>query len=192
MRGRRRAQAKIECFVPGATGTLAGVIEVYNGSNGEATKALYETMSANGPAGVIATNVFRAVKCSARAKVYRGGNGHGSYRDQAYERKQWSIRNLCEALRMDASLVLSGGWGWGIDEQLRAEGSPHYHVLYVDLPTGQVSFHTDQRESGPDYGKPWDGVRGKGPERVCRWCADILEGWAHWPAAPTEEVRVAQ
>ena len=32
------------------------------------------------------------------------------------------------------------------------------HVLYVDLPTGQVSWHCTMRGSGPDYGDDWDGM----------------------------------
>ena len=40
---------------------------------------------------LLAVNLLRAQKCSERAKQYRGGNGNGSYRDQAYRRKQWSM-----------------------------------------------------------------------------------------------------
>ena len=52
---------------------------IYEGSNGDATRALYEHLQTLGPAGVIALNLFRAQKCSTRAKLYRGGNGRGSF-----------------------------------------------------------------------------------------------------------------
>ena len=76
----------------------ADVISIYQGSNGEATKALYAQLESMGPHGVIAMNLFRACKCSERAKVYRGRG----YRDEAYRRKQWSMDNLCEALTKHA------------------------------------------------------------------------------------------
>ena len=59
-------------------------LDVYRASDGEATKRLYVELELLGPAGVIALNLFRACKNSERAKAYRGGNGHGSYRSQAY------------------------------------------------------------------------------------------------------------
>lgn len=144
---------------------LASVLRVYTGSDGEATKSLYAQLEALGPLGVIAMNVFRATKCSERAKAYRGG-GH---RSAAYERKQWSMDNLCEALTASAE---GAGitWGWGVDE----EQPFHRHVLYVDLPTGQVSFHTHERGSGPEYLGKWDGMRGHAADRICRWVGRLL------------------
>ena len=69
--------------------------EIYYGSDGESTKALYARLWKLGPVGVIAVNLFRACKCSERAKQYHGGiRGKGSYRSMAYERKQWSIAAL--------------------------------------------------------------------------------------------------
>lgn len=150
---------------------------VYDGSDGEATKALYARLEACGPLGVVATNLFRAMKTSARAKRYRGGNGKGRYRDQAYETKQWSIDNLCRELVANDGLALS--WGWGRDE--RAIGFED--VLYVDLPTGQVSFHSERRRDGPDYPGDWDGAREIGGARVCAFCADVLAGAASRPVA---------
>jgi hypothetical protein len=69
-------------------------LEIYAGSDGEATKRLYAELEALGLVGVIAMNLFRACKASARAKVYRGGG----YRGMAYDKKQWSIGQLVEAL----------------------------------------------------------------------------------------------
>jgi hypothetical protein len=146
------------------------LMQVYTGSNGEATKALYDRLEKLGAAGVIAMNLFRAEKASERAKKYRGGNGHGSYRGQAYEKKQWSIGLLAVALTMHAR-ELGLTWGWGED----AKQEFHRWVLYVDLPTGQVSFHTEPRGEGPDYAGQWDEIRGMGPTRVCRWIVSLLE-----------------
>jgi hypothetical protein len=149
--------------------TLADVIRVYQGSNGDATQALYARLAALGPIGDVAVNLFRAQKSSERAKVYRGGG----YRGKAYDRKQWSMDNLCAALTEHAP-ALGVTWGWGLDK-----GTPVYeHVLYVDLPTGQVSFHTATRGIGPNYPGEWDGVPGHSPDRILRWCGRLLEGAA--------------
>jgi hypothetical protein len=125
---------------------IAAVLRVYQGSDGEATKALYAALEKLGPDGEIAANVFRAVKCSERAKVYRGGRATigQSYKSKAYERKEWALNNLTKFL------ALHGGfrWGWGIDKAM-APDDPHKNVLYVDIPTGQVSFHSPVRLAGP-------------------------------------------
>jgi hypothetical protein len=143
---------------------------IYEGSDSAATKALYDRLAALGPAGAIATNVFRAMKASERAKKYRGGNGHGSYRGQAYEKKQWSMGLLADALTAHANSI-GLTWGWAEDD----EQTFHRWVLYVDLPTGQVSFHTSPRGDGPVYPGQWDRVTGAGPYRICRWIAALLE-----------------
>ena len=142
------------------------VMGVYAGSSGEATRQLYEELEARGPIGIIATNLFRAQKNSARAKVYRGGG----YRGKAYDRKQWAMDNLAEALNHHAG-KLGIAWGWGVDE----DQARHNVVLYVDLPEGQVSFHTARRGQGPDYPGAWDGERLVGATRVCRFAASVLE-----------------
>ncbi len=144
--------------------SFAEVLSIYQGSDGVATKALYARLAALGPMGVIAVNLFRAQKASERAKQYRGGR----FRAAAYERKQWSIDNLCTALAehgVSAGLV----YGWGEDET-----QPVYcFVFYVDLPTGQVSFHSSFRGEGPDYpgGLGW-------PARRLRAAHPALDGIA--------------
>lgn len=141
------------------------VLAVFSGSDGEATKALYEQLSGLGPAGAIGINLFRAQKASSRAKVYRGG----SYRGMAYDRKGWALDQLCAALVVhgdDLGLV----WGWGEDPAQPV----HRHVLYVDLPTGQVSFHAGARGVGPDYPHRWDGKRRMSPARICRHVAELI------------------
>ncbi len=143
--------------------------DVYFGSDGEATKALYAKLEQHGAIGVIAMNLFRACKCSARAKVYRGGiRGKGSYRAMAYDRKEWSIRNLVEALSKHAELGIK--WGW------RRDPAQEFHdwVLYVDAPgAGQISFHSAQRGIGPDYDLPWDAAE-PSDRRVIRFIDSVL------------------
>lgn len=157
--------------------TLDDVLAVYNGSNGDATKALYARLEALGVAGVVAVNVFRAHKTSNRAKDYR----RSAHRRESYGRKGWSIENLAKILSEHAD-ALGIRWGWGYD----AKAKNFEHVLYLDLPTGQVSYHTDARLEGPDYPGKWDGVKKVGDQRIARWCAALLDG-----AAPAPEIAVA-
>lgn len=150
---------------------LVRVRIVYLGSDGDSTKALYADLEKLGPVGIVATNLFRAQKNSERAKKYRGGiRGQGSYKDMAYARKQWAMENLTRALAQHAP-DCGITWGWGIDDKQDF----HRHVLYVDLPTGQVSFHTERRGLGPDYPGKWDGVRHVSPTRICNFVASVLD-----------------
>lgn len=148
------------------------VMAVYNGSNGDETVAMYKRLEALGPAGVIAMNLFRCTKASGRAKVYRG-RGSRAWRAQAYDKKNWSIGLLAAALAEHAA-SLGIAWGWGVDELLAKTDDPHVHVIYVDLPEGQVSFHTDERRPGPDHPTGWDQVRGAGPTRICKHVSALL------------------
>jgi hypothetical protein len=151
--------------------TLREVYEVYLGSDGERTRALYARLEALGAAGVVALNLFRAQKCSSRAKVYRGGlPGLGSFRGAAYERKQWSLDNVCAELEQHAG-ELGLRWGWRED----ARQVFHRWVLYVELPTGQVSFHAAARGRGPEYPGEWDGKVDASAGRIVTWAARLLK-----------------
>lgn len=144
------------------------VLRIYEGSNGEETIRLFKQLELCGSRGRVAIELFRAQKASSRAKVYRGGNGHGSYRQQAYARKEWAMENLCRVLMVDAA-PLGIAWGWKADPN-----EPIYPwVLYVEIPTGQVSFHTASRGLGPEYSGEWDGIRGASPARLARWIANL-------------------
>ena len=147
---------------------------VYDGSNGDATRALYAKLEKVGPLGVVAMNLFRALKTSSRAKVYRGRG----YKDAAYDTKQWSLDNLVRVL---VAQDLGIRFGWGRDE--KAVGFEN--VLYVDTPMGQMSFHTERRGDGPDYPGVWDGAAKSGPDRICRWCEMLLIS----ADAPVEEAQ---
>lgn len=146
---------------------LAYVMTVYSGSDAHATKGLYARLVKVGPVGTIAVNLLRAQKSSERAKVYRGR----SYRGLAYDKKQWSMDQLTTALTEHGE-ALGIGWGWGEDPKQEF----HRWVLYVELPNGQVSFHTAERGAGPDAPRPWDGVLRASPQRICSWAAQLLEG----------------
>lgn len=144
--------------------TLAYVRRVYEGSSGDLTKGLYERLEAIGPVGFVAANLFRAQKCSERAKGYR------RHKSDAYGRKQWAMDNLAKALS-EHGQTLGLRWGWKEDPAQ----SFHNQVLYVDLPCGQMSFHTDARGAGPDYPGEWDGVKGACAGRIVQWCATLLD-----------------
>jgi hypothetical protein len=88
----------------------------------------------------------------------------------AYGKKQWSMDKLCSVL-FDHSKALGINWGWKRDDNA---GGFHDWVLYVDLPTGQVSYHTSARGMGPDYSGEWDGVRGESNERLIKWVDTIV------------------
>jgi hypothetical protein len=135
----------------------------YQGSNGDATKALYGRLEALGPVGTIALNLFRAAKCSERAKEYSR-----RFKGEAYGRKQWSLGNLDAALTQHAQ-ALGITWGWKRDPAQAL----HCWVLYVDIPTGQVSFHTAARSSQKEYAGEWSGLGG-GPFRIVNWCDRLL------------------
>ncbi len=141
------------------------VLEIFNGSNGDDTKALYARLETLGPVGVVALNLFRAQKCSARAKEYR----RRAHKSEAYDRKNWSMANLCQALLLHAA-ALNIRWGWKQDP----EQEFHNWVLYVDLPTGQVSFHAAGRGQGPDYPADWDRWPGQSAQRIVSWVSSLL------------------
>lgn len=143
------------------------VLDAYRGSSGQVTQALFKELEAYGADGALAIDLYRAQKASERAKVYRGGErGRGSYKGMAYDKKQWAMDNLCRHLRENGRYT----WGWGVDDKQEY----HRHVLYIDLPTGQVSFHNAHRGEGPEYEKPWDGMPGQSPDRICKFIAGVL------------------
>jgi hypothetical protein len=147
---------------------------VFAGSDGEVTKAYYAELEKRGPIGLVALNLFRAQKCSRRAKVYRGGiRGQGSFKSMAYDRKSWSIANLCTSLQKHAE-DLKIRWGWKEDPGV-VFGMTASHVLYVDLPQGQCSFHSPDRGQGPEYAGCWDVTHLSEP-RILAFCDAVMKG----------------
>ncbi len=181
------ARVMVEQAMPPLGDTLdsaiAAVRKIYDGSNGDWTKELYRLLEAKGPMGVIALNVFRACKTSERAKVYRGRNQNGRFRDQSYDRKQFSLYNLCEMLNRLHPQAMDFRWGWAKDQS-----EPYAPwIIYVELPTGQVSFHSPARGMGPLFTGKWDEAKGTAPDRICRWCAMVLLDETLVPAPPMVE-----
>ena len=146
---------------------------IYRGSDGALTRRFYAALERRGPVGFVAMNLFRAQKCSARAKKYGpyAGRAGQSFRDMAYERKGWSLKQLSAALQEHGeSLGIVFGWG-------RDDGQSYNKwVFYVELPAlGQVSFHSPERYDGPDYPGEWDGRRAS-EERIIAFCQRVFNG----------------
>lgn len=139
--------------------------EVFATSDGAVTRAYYAKLL-DLRLGLIAVNLFRAQKCSTRAKLYRGGG----YRGMAYERKEFSLRELGRALSGQTEI----GFGWKRDPKT-IHGLDPMWVMYVDLPNGQVSFHSPTRFEGPDYAGEWDGMRAS-ERRILEFCDAVMEG----------------
>jgi hypothetical protein len=133
-----------------------------------------------GPAGLIAAFAFRVQQASDEAKDHiehrfnaqTGAEyGRAASRD-AYGSKNWAMQRLYFAL-VDYADQLGITWGWRSDPKTPS----HPHVLYIDLPTGQVSFHAEHRGHGPDYPAEWDGtydIR----DRIQRWVDPTHRGSA--------------
>lgn len=47
--------------------TLLDITRTYNGSSGQATRLMYARLNEFGPSGIVALNLLRACKASARA-----------------------------------------------------------------------------------------------------------------------------
>jgi hypothetical protein len=145
---------------------------VYYGSDGAKTRSLLRRLESLGLIGQIAAQLFRTQKYSSRAKTYRGGIRHSSgertsYKELAYDGKEKALQGLCSVLSKIGHELI---WGWKEDPvQKHAK-----FVLYVNLPQGQVSFHSPIRLDGPDYPKEWDGERGS-ERRIIEFCQRLLE-----------------
>lgn len=146
--------------------------DVFRTSDGALTRTFYAALSRRGPLGRIAVNLFRAQKCSARAKKYGPIAGHHlvTFRWMSYARKAASLKELTEILEaFGERFGLS--FGWGRDEYQDS----NKWVLYVDLPNGQVSFHCSERYNGPDYPGNWDGLK-LSESRIIDFAQHVLSG----------------
>ncbi len=141
--------------------------KVFHQQDGRITKAYYAELSALGPIGLVALNLFRAQKRSSRAKDYR----RGKWRRAAYDVKSWSMDELCRILAEHGE-ALGIKFGWKEDAGVVFGSDPSF-VLYVELPQGQISFHQPHRGAGPDYPGEWDGRRGASEERIIRFCDGV-------------------
>jgi hypothetical protein len=136
--------------------------DVFAQNNGNTTKAYYGELAKCGHAGELAVALFRAQKRSSAAKKYRGSR----FRSDAYDVKNWSMSEITRLLQKDN---LGMAWGWGYDEN-----TPNFeHVLYVELPSGQCSFHSAERLNGPAYARGWDGFH-MSKEHILRFCDAVM------------------
>jgi hypothetical protein len=124
-------------------------VDIYLGSHGGRTRSYLSKLEKLGWEGKVAAQVFRAQKASSRAKAYKGGLTNVSYSDLAYDAKAKAISRLCELLAEDPTRMT---WGWKEDPS--EDYAPW--VLYVELPNGQVSFHSRERMTGPNFVGKWD------------------------------------
>lgn len=134
---------------------------VYEASNGELTKALYRELDSRSIHGQLATALFRAQKRSSAAKKYRGRR----YTSESYAVKNWSMGEICRIL---SALGNEYVWGWQHDPKTVG----YEWVLYVELPS-QVSFHSADRLTGPDYTGEWDGKH-VSADRIIAFCEQVL------------------
>lgn len=141
------------------------VSSIWLGRDGRLTKELYIELGMRGPMGELAVNLFRANKNSGLAKKYRGRSAKGA----AYDTKQWAIGNIEKLLATHAE-SLGIVWGWKRDPTQAV----HDWVIYVELPTGQVSFHSVARGNGPDFAGDWDGEHASA-DRVIELAACVLD-----------------
>ena len=102
------------------------------------------------------------------AKGLQGGLTNVSYSDLAYQKKAEAVAALCEILSTDPCGMT---WGWQHSSQ---KDYPPW-VLYLDLPQGQVTFHSAERLTGPDYEGQWDREH-ESEQRVLEFC-DSLVGY---------------
>jgi len=123
------------------------------------TAKLYKRIGQCGTVGPIAEILLRVQISSEKGKKYRGDSSGFSY-----AKKSECMAGLCAVLKDQQQI----DYGWGIDRKCDAE-----HVLYVDLPNGQVSFHCFDRIGGPDYPKQWDGAHASG-KRIREFAASVL------------------
>jgi hypothetical protein len=144
---------------------------VFDGSNGGQTRSFCCALEKTGQLGKIAAELFRIQKASTRAKVYGGGikvkYGKVSYRTLAYARKGDCLSALCYLLQADNCGLT---WGWGYDSKQQLAKC----VLYIDLPLGQVSFHSTDRFAGPKYQGEWD-KEYKSEQRILSFCDKVLK-----------------
>lgn len=133
--------------------------DVFKQRDGEATVTLCIELSKRGLLGAAAVCLYQAQYSSARAKTYRRRS-----KGYSYERKNIAL------MRMPRWLERSSiEYGWGFD----ATSKNYENVLYVELATGQCSFHSSERGDGPEFKGRWN------PEvdsmtSVFRFCDQVL------------------
>jgi hypothetical protein len=173
----------VDIMEPGTMTRISLSFSVFDGSDAVRTRKFLAHLEKQGQAARIAAALFRSQKASSKAKQYSGGiersNGEfHSYRSLSYQKKSRSLEELCSLLLVDSAGIV---WGWDRDDE-----TPHApHVLYLDLPTGQVKFHSVERLAGPDYLGNSDGERAA-EARIIAYCEQFTEGLVLPPERPRE------
>lgn len=138
-------------------------IEAFNSRDPAVTVSFQNSLLGRGVRGQLAFGVFRAQKRSTVAK----GQRKRKFRREAYDGKQEALVYVDRLLTANDGLV--DDWGWAKDSQQNY----HDQVLYVDLPTGQCSFHSDHSSSAKAYGGKWDrSVESK--DSILAYCDEVL------------------
>ncbi len=142
--------------------------EVYQENNAPTTRLLFSRLKKLGSLGLLAVELLRAQKNSDRGKLqgYKKSKVF-NYSGVSYGRKAKALSNIARIL-LENNLGIK--WGWGEDP---AEFKIPW-VLYLELPTGQVSFHNRKRYEGPDYEGQWD-KKNASCERILEFCDRLLE-----------------
>jgi hypothetical protein len=81
-----------------------------------------------------------------------------------YAAKLGHLKTLCAELKSTP-----WEWGWTIDTT-----KGRRHVLVVELPTGQVAFHSPRRFAGPDYAKGIEEQTSRTIDRIGLYCQNLL------------------
>jgi len=98
---------------------------------------------------------------------YQGFDG-SDYSRANYRRSREAREKdyLKKALALDEACKLAQQAGIQFGWSRESDDSHVPWVVYFDLPTGQVGFHSNSRGKGPDYPGEWDGVSGVSAERI--------------------------
>lgn len=149
---------------------VGGVHRAYYGSDPALTRKIYDRLRKSaGQVGELAALLLSAQKTSDRAKVYKNAD----HRRQSYSTKRKSMTAIANHLMLYAEVVGIVSWGWKIDPSM--EDGEMKWVLYVDLPNGQVSWHSPERFEGPDYPHEWDGSK-ESKNRIIEFAQSVLDG----------------
>ena len=145
---------------------MSRTLKAFSSSDGSFVTSLTADLCRRGASGAVACTLFRAFNNSQRAKKVRR-RSYGKSRNERYSQKNESLTNLSSAIEAFRPDLV---WGWKKDYS-----TPGFEwVIYVELPTGQVSFHSRNRGNGPDYAGDWDGERAT-RERIAEWCGQLLQ-----------------
>lgn len=141
--------------------------DVFRKRDGNLTVSLCVELAKRGLLGAAAVCLYQAQYSSARAKTYRRSSKRVSY-----ERKNIALMRMPRWLsRADIA------YGWGYD----ATSKNYEHVLYVELATGQCSFHSSERGDGPEFSGKWDS-QGNSLTSVFAFCDSVLSLQMESPA----------